>query len=320
MLARAERVAPGFDRGVAEAALQGLLAIRKTLPPKLFYDDEGCRLFGEITRLPEYYPTRTELALLRETAPEFGDGVPPGSALIEYGGSDETKAAILLDACPGFTAYVPIDVAAGALDALARRLHRSHPDLAVHPVVGDFLERIRLPGAIADLKRTGFFPGSTIGNLDPAQAGRFLSAARHTLGSDAHFLVGVDLRKDASVLVPAYDDAQGVTADFNRNVLRVVNRELGADFDPDAFDHVALWDAEREWIEMRLRSASAQSVRVAGLDLTVEFAAGEEMRTEVSAKFREEGVRAELAAAGLAMRSWWTDPDGQFGLSLSVLA
>ena len=314
MLARAERVAPGFEPGVAEAALPGLLAVRKTLPPKLFYDDEGCRLFGEITRLPEYYPTRTELALLRETAPEFAEGVLPGSALIEYGGSDETKAAILLDACPGFTAYVPIDVAAGALDALARRLHRSHPDLAVHPVVGDFLERVRLPGAIADLKRTGFFPGSTIGNLDPAQAGRFLSAARHTLGADAQFLVGVDLRKDASVLVPAYYDAQGVTAAFNLNLLRRLNREAGADFDLAAFAHRACWNDAQSRIEMHLVSARPQTVRVAGR--RIEFAEGETIHTENSYKYSVAGFQSIARASGWRPLRVWTDRAQLFSLHL----
>ncbi len=302
------------DTEVAEAALAGLLAPRKTLPPKLFYDDEGCRLFGEITRLPEYYPTRTELALLRQVAPDFAAAIERPTALIEYGGSDPAKAAILLDACPRLVAYVPIDVAAGALGALAATLRRARPALAVHPVAADFLDEVRIPPAVAGLARAGFFPGSTIGNLDPAAAIRFLGAARRTLGPGARFLVGVDLRKDASILVPAYDDAAGVTAAFNLNLLRRLNREAAADFDLAAFTHRALWNEAEGRIEMHLVSKRDQSVRVAGHRIS--FAEGETIHTENSYKYGVAGFRLVAAEAGWRALRVWTDPAELFSLHL----
>ena len=306
--------APALDRAVAEAALPGLLAARKTLPAKLLYDDEGCRLFGEITRLPEYYLTRTELALLRTVAAEAVAGVPPGSALVEYGASDEAKAAFLLDAAPHFAAYVPIDVAEGALAALAARLHRSRPDLAVHPVAADLLAPLAQPPAVAGSPRTGFFPGSTIGNLDPAEARRFLAAALRTLGAGARFLVGADLRKAPAVLLPAYDDAQGVTAAFNLNLLRRLNREAGADFSLADFAHRAVWNAAEGRIEMHLVSLRSQVVRVAGE--RVAFAAGETIHTENSYKYTLAGFQALAAAAGWRPAHAWTDPAGRFSLHL----
>lgn len=301
-----------IDGAVAEAALAGLLAPRKTLPPKLFYDDEGCRLFGEITRLPEYYPTRTEMALLRRIASEID--AAPGAALVEYGGSDETKAAILFDANPALAAYVPIDVAAGALEALAARMTRDRPAIAVHPVVADFMAPLRLPAAIAGRARLGFFPGSTIGNLDPEQARDFLRAARRTLGEGARFLVGVDLRKDPSILVPAYNDAQGVTAAFNLNVLRRLNREAAADFDLASFRHDARWNDAASRIEMHLVSLRAQSAIIAGR--RIHFAAGETIHTENSYKYSLPAFAAAvLQSAWRPIRSW-TDPDALFSLHL----
>lgn len=306
-----------LDRAVAEAALPGLLAARKTLPAKLFYDEEGCRLFGEITRLPEYYLTRTELALLRDVAGEAVAGVPPGSALVEYGGSDEAKAGLLLDAAAGrFAAYVPIDVAGGALAALADRLRRARPALAVYPVAADFLGVVALPRAIEAMPRTGFFPGSTIGNFGPAEARGFLAGARRALGPGARFLVGVDLRKDPAVLLPAYDDAQGVTAAFNLNLLRRLNREAGAGFDLGAFAHRAIWNEAEGRIEMHLVSLRRQSVRVAGRE--VAFEAGETIHTENSYKHTEAGFRALAAAAGWRPAQMWTDHERRFSLHLLV--
>jgi len=305
---------PPLDQAVIDAALPGLLAARKTLPPKLFYDEEGCRLFGAITELPEYYPTRTERALLQDVAGAVAEGVAPGSALVEYGGSDETKAAFLLDATPSFAAYAPIDVADGALAAIAARLGRSRPGLAVHPLAADFLAPFALPPAVAARPRFGFFPGSTIGNLDPSEARRFLRAARHTLGPDARFLVGVDLRKDPAVLLPAYDDAQGVTAAFNLNLLRRLNREAGADFDLDAFAHQARWNAEEGRIEMHLLSRRAQAVRMAGRRIT--FAEGETIHTENSYKPTEAGFEALAVSAGWGVDRVWTDRAGLFSLWL----
>ncbi len=303
------------DDAVVEAALAGLLAPRKTLPPKLFYDDEGCRLFGEITRLPEYYPTRTELALLRRIAPEIGAELPPGSALVEYGGSDEMKAAILLDAAPAIAAYIPIDVAGGALAALELRLRDARPNLVVQPLVADFMAPFRLPAAIAKRHRLGFFPGSTIGNLDPAQARGFLAAAGAALGQGARFLVGVDLRKDPAILVPAYDDAQGVTAAFNLNLLHRLNREAAADFDIASFAHSARWNDAQSRIEMHVVSLRRQTVTLAGY--RIQFAESETIHTENSYKYSLDAFDAVVAESG----AWrphqrWTDPAGLFSLHL----
>ncbi len=304
---------PVIDTDVAEAALPGLLAARKTLPAKLFYDDEGCRLFGEITRLPEYYPTRTEMALLARTSREAVVGIAKGSALVEFGGSEETKALHLLDASPDLQAYVPVDVAAGALAQMAKRLQRSRPGLAVHPVVADFLGPLALPRDVLDRPLIGFFPGSTIGNLDPADARRFLAGARSLLGA-GRFLVGVDLRKDPAILVPAYDDAQGTTAAFNRNLLHRLNREAGADFDPDAFTHEARWNPSESRIEMHLVSQRQQLVHVAGHQ--VRFAAGETIHTENSYKYDVAQFMALAVSSGWASARVWTDAEQLFSLHL----
>jgi L-histidine N-alpha-methyltransferase len=314
-------------------ALAGLTATPKSLPPKWFYDAQGSALFEKITELPEYYPTRAERAILRSVAPQVA-ALTGASTLVELGSGSSEKTRLLLSALRDagtLRGYVPVDVSESAVAAAGDALAAEYPGLAVHAVVADFDKYLGLPsdtnangdGAQKDAvagSRLVAFLGSTIGNMVPAERAVFLRRVRARLRPGDTFLLGTDLVKDPAVLVAAYDDSAGVTAAFNKNVLAVLNAELGADFDLDAFEHVAAWDAEHEWIEMRLRATSAQSVRVADLGLTVEFAAGEEMRTEVSAKFREAGVRSELAAAGLAMRSWWTDPDGQFGLSLAVPA
>ena len=322
-------------------ARAGLTATPKTLPPKWFYDAQGSALFEKITELPEYYPTRAERAILRAVAPEIA-ALTGAAVLVELGSGSSDKTRLLLSALRAagtLRGYVPVDVSESALAAAGDALAAEYPGLAVHAVVADFDKYLGVPadgasasgngtagggttakGGTAAGPRLVAFLGSTIGNMVPAERGVFLRRVRAQLRPGDAFLLGTDLVKDPAVLVAAYDDSAGVTAAFNKNVLSVLNAELGADFDLDAFEHVAAWDAGREWIEMRLRAASAQSVRVSDLGLTVEFAAGEEMRTEVSAKFRHAGVTAELAAAGLAMRSWWTDPGGQFGLSLAVPA
>ena len=311
-------------------ALAGLTATPKSLPPKWFYDAQGSALFEKITKLPEYYPTRADRAILRPVAPEIA-ALTGAAALVELGSGSSDKTRLLLDALRDagtLRGYVPVDVSESALAAAGEALAAEYPGLDVHAVVADFENYLGVPGGAGAAAGDGAaagprlvaFLGSTIGNMVPAERAVFLRRVRAQLRPGDTFLLGTDLVKDPAVLVAAYDDSAGVTAAFNKNVLSVLNAELGADFDLDAFEHVAAWDAGREWIEMRLRAASAQSVRVSDLGLTVEFAAGEEMRTEVSAKFRESGVAAELAAAGLAMRSWWTDPDGQFGLSLAVPA
>ncbi|HEX3813416.1 MAG TPA: L-histidine N(alpha)-methyltransferase [Mycobacteriales bacterium] len=302
----------------------GLTATPKVLPPKWFYDERGSELFDEITRLPEYYPTRAERAALLRHADEIA-AATGAETLVELGSGTSEKTRLLLSALTrGGTLrrFVPFDVDPSVLADAAAAIDQEYPGLEVTAVVGDFDSDFASDlGTIpAGDRRLVAFLGSTIGNFEPAPRAAFLTAVRATLRPGDAFLLGTDLVKDPARLVAAYDDAAGVTAAFNRNVLEVINRELKADFDPLAFEHVARWDERAEWIEMRLRSVRRQTVTVGGLDLTAEFAAGEEMRTEISAKFRREKVTRELEAAGLRLASWWTDPAGDFGLSLSVPA
>ncbi|GGX87368.1 L-histidine N(alpha)-methyltransferase [Streptomyces minutiscleroticus] len=312
------RTLPEDATGAALRAdvLTGLTRTPKTLPPKWFYDAHGSELFERITELPEYYPTRAEREILLARGPDIA-AATGARTLVELGSGSSDKTRHLLDALTGLRTYVPVDVSGSALERAGRALAAERPALSVHALVADFTDGLALPGTPGP--RLVAFLGGTIGNLLPAERAAFLASLRALMSPGDALLLGTDLVKDPSVLVPAYDDAAGVTAAFNRNVLNVVNRELGADFDPGAFRHVALWDAEREWIEMRLRARTAMTVKVRALDLTVEFAAGEEVRTEVSAKFREEGVRGELAAAGLDLVHWWTDREERFALSLSTV-
>ncbi len=298
---------------IAAEALAGLNATPKTLPPKLFYDAEGVRLFEAITRLPEYYLTRTERAVLGRSASEIVSLAVPGTALIEYGASDEAKAELLLDdpARP-FAAYVPIDVAGGALEAMAERLARSHPWLTVAPVQGDFLRPLTLPLAVGKLAKFGFFPGSTIGNLDPLTAGTFLRGVRDVLGPESWLIVGADIRKSPDVLVPAYDDAQGVTAAFNLNVLRRLNREAGAAFDLSTFRHRAIWNDAESRMEMHLVSLADQQVCVAGTSIA--FSKGETIHTENSYKHSLAAFEALARAAGWTTARVWSDPAGLFAV------
>lgn len=298
---------------VADAALSGLLQPRKTLPPKLFYDEEGCRLFARITALPEYYLTRTELALLGEIAPRVAAMMEGPTVLVEYGASNETKAEFLLRERV-FPVYVPIDVAAPELRQMRARLQRQRPDLQVFPVAADFMDAVALPMQLPPLRRLGFFPGSTIGNLDPAQACQFLRQARETLGGSAAFLIGVDLRKDPAILLPAYDDSQGVTAAFNLNLLVRLNREAGADFDVAAFSHRAVWNDAESRIEMHLVSEVEQSVRIAGQ--TLHFARGETIHTENSYKYAPERFAALAQQAGWHSTELWIDAGQLFSLHL----
>ncbi len=319
---RVDRLLPeGFLAASLRAdALAGLTAVPKSLPPKWFYDERGSELFDKITRLDEYYPTRAERAILRSAAGDIA-AAAGASTLVELGSGFADKTRLLLDALQEagtLRRYVPVDVSESALIAGASAIGQRYPGLAVHAVVSDFEEHLGLPEA--DGPRLVAFLGGTIGNLVPAQRAEFLAALRARMGPADSLLLGTDLVKDPAELVAAYDDAAGVTAEFNKNILRVLNAELGADFDPDNFDHVAIWDARAEWIEMRLRSAQRQDITLPAIGLVASFGDGEEMRTEVSAKFRREGVAAELAAAGFALRSWLTDARGRFGLSLSVPA
>ncbi len=296
----------------------GLTATPKELPPKYFYDARGSALFEDITALPEYYPTRAERSILRKRAAEIADLCKPHT-LVELGSGSSEKTRLLLDAATEVGAlrtYVPFDVSAAAIEEAVPALVAGHPEVDVHGVVGDFEHHLeKIPGAAP---RLVVFLGGTIGNFEPGARADFLARVAASLAPGDTFLLGTDLVKAPDRLVAAYDDAAGVTAEFNLNVLRVVNRDLGADFDLEAFEHVAVWDAEQEWIEMRLRSLADQRVTVRDLDLSVQFARGEEMRTEISAKFRRERVQRELADAGLRMTQWWTDDDGDFALSLST--
>ncbi|WP_435223715.1 L-histidine N(alpha)-methyltransferase [Streptomyces sp. Tue6028] len=303
------------DAALRADVLHGLTGTPKTLPPKWFYDAHGSELFEKITELPEYYPTRAEREILLARSGEIARA-SGARTLVELGSGSSEKTRHLLDALPGLHTYVPVDVSESALTQAGQALAAERPGLGVHALIADFTGSVTLPDTPGP--RLVAFLGGTIGNLLPAERAAFLASVRALLSPGDALLLGTDLVKDESVLVAAYDDAAGVTAAFNKNVLSVVNRELEADFDPDAFDHVALWDSEQEWIEMRLRSRAAQTVKIPALDLAVHFARGEELRTEVSAKFREDGVRAELASAGFALTHWWTDAEGRFALSLNV--
>jgi L-histidine N-alpha-methyltransferase len=318
------RLPAGFlAEALRDDAQAGLSADPKSLPPKWFYDAQGSALFDKITELPEYYPTQAEREILRANAAEIASQTR-ARTLVELGSGSSEKTRLLLDALRAtgtLRCYVPVDVSEPALLAAGDALSAEYPGLDVRAVVSDFEEHLGLPAdGDAPAPRLVAFLGSTIGNLLPDQRASFLGRVRAELRPGDFFLLGTDLVKDPATLVAAYDDSSGVTADFNLNVLAVLNAELGADFDRDAFEHVAVWDPAAEWIEMRLRSLHAQTVHLPAIGLTVSFGENEEMRTEVSAKFRPAGVEAELAAAGLAMRSWWTDAAVRFGLSLSVPA
>ena len=293
----------------------GLTAVPKELPPKWFYDDRGSALFEAITRLPSYYLTRAEHALLQEHAP-FVAGFTGADTFIELGSGTSEKTRLLLEAFDErrqLRRFLPFDVSESTLRQAAIHLARRYPTVEVHAVVGDFERHLGcLP---EDGRKLLAILGSTLGNFEPKARAHFLASLAAVMEPGDALLLGTDLVKDPARLVAAYDDPEGVTAEFNRNVLGVVNRALHADFDPARFDHVALWDPQAEWIEMRLATERAQEVRVADLDLVVAFAEAEELRTEISAKFRREPLTDELAEAGLALGRWWSD--GDFALSLS---
>ncbi|MGZ4583527.1 MAG: L-histidine N(alpha)-methyltransferase [Mycobacterium sp.] len=298
--------------------LDGLQKKPKSLPPKWFYDSVGSDLFDQITRLPEYYPTRAEAEILRARAAEVASA-SAADTLVELGSGTSEKTRMLLDALRAtgtLRRFVPFDVDATILSTAATAIQREYAGIEIEAVCGDFEEHLaKIPGGG---RRLFVFLGSTIGNLTPGPRADFLSNLAAQMRPGDSLLLGTDLVKDIDRLVCAYDDAAGVTAAFNRNVLAVVNRELDADFDVDAYRHVARWNAQSERIEMWLRAERRQRVRVGALELTVDFAAGEEMLTEVSCKFRPDGVSDELAAAGLRPTLWWTDNAGDFGLSLAV--
>jgi L-histidine Nalpha-methyltransferase len=301
-----------------EDALTGLCATPKELPPKWFYDERGSKLFEEITRLPEYYPTRCEREILEARSAEIA-AATRADTLVELGSGTSEKTQLLLDALRDagtLRRFVPLDVSEVTLREAAEAIIGRYPGTEVHGVVGDFERHLSLVPRGG--RRLVAFLGSTIGNLKPNERALFLSEVARDLEPGDSFLLGTDLVKDVHRLEAAYDDAAGVTAEFNRNLLSVLNRELGAGFDLEAFAHVARWDAQAEHIEMLLHSRRAQDVDVGALGISVHFAAGEEMRTETSAKFRRGRVEAELNTAGLSLARWWTDQGGDFALSLAV--
>jgi L-histidine N-alpha-methyltransferase len=303
-------------RALRDDVRAGLTADPKWLPPKWFYDARGSELFEQITQLPEYYPTRAEREILQTRAGEIA-AITKAHTLVELGSGSSEKTRLLLDGLRDrgtLTTFVPLDVSESALRAAADAINADYPALDVHGVVGDFTAHLdKLPG---DPPRVVAFLGGTIGNLLPSEREAFYTSIRDVLEPGEWLLLGTDLVKDPATLVAAYDDSAGVTAEFNKNVLRVINRQLGADFDVDAFSHVAVWDAENEWIEMRLRADRAVSVLIPEVHLEIEFAEGEELHTEISAKFHRHGVEAELDKAGFTSAAWWTDSEARFALSL----
>jgi L-histidine N-alpha-methyltransferase len=306
-----------LDAALRDDVRRGLTSTPKELPPKWFYDDRGSMLFDEITRLPEYYPTRREREILQARAADIAE-ITGADTLVELGSGTSEKTTLLLDALHDagrLRRFVPFDVCEPVLRDAAATIAARYDGLGVIAVVGDFEHHL---DQIPDIgRRLIVFLGGTIGNLVPDERARFLSEIAAQMGPDDAFLLGTDLVKDVARLEAAYDDPAGVTAAFNKNVLTVINDRLGGDFDPDRFDHVARFDTDNEWIEMHLRSTADQTVTIRDLDLTVHFAAGEEMRTEISAKFTRPRVEAELLAAGLKPAQWWTDPAGDFAVSLA---
>jgi dimethylhistidine N-methyltransferase len=306
------------EEGQAEAfrhdVLEGLARRPKSIPPKWFYDAKGSELFEAITEVPEYYPTRAETALLSRIAPELAARIPPDAILIEYGSGASAKTRLILDAAPQLGAYAPIDISVSALEAAAASIRRDYPSLVVEPLARDFTRSGDAPAAAAGRRRVGFFPGSTIGNFDPPEAVRLLAEARRLMGEDGLFILGADLVKEVRVMTSAYDDAAGVTAAFNKNLLARIDRELGGDVDLDAFEHRAVWNAEDSRMEMHLVSRASQTVHVAGR--AFDFAAGESLHTENSYKFTVEDVTGMAKRAGWTLLERWIGPPPAFAVFL----
>ena len=304
-------------QALRDDVLAGLTSTPKHLSPQWFYDERGSQLFDAITRLPEYYPTERERDLLREHADDVAE-LTDANTLVELGSGTSEKTRLLMDALAArgsLRRFVPFDVSEETLRQSAAAIVDEYPDVEVHGVVGDFGKHL---GALPEgHRRMIAFLGSTIGNLESHQRARFLGAVGRVLERGEALLLGADLVKDVARLEAAYNDGAGLTAEFNRNILRVLNRELGAEFDPDRFEHEARWDAANEWIEMLLRSAYEQRVHVEALDLDVPFAAGEALRTEISAKFRREGLERELGDTGFETAAWWEHPTDDFALVLA---
>jgi dimethylhistidine N-methyltransferase len=306
--------APLLDRqtsAFALDALEGLTNTPKALSPKYFYDAAGSDLFEQITRLPEYYPTRTELGILRDRGADIAALIPPGAALVEFGAGATTKVRLLLQNC-SFSAYVPVDISGEFLKQQASGLRKDFPELAVHPVTADFTQAFDLPADVRNRPKVGFFPGSTIGNFEPEEASRFLCRAAEILGRDALMILGVDLEKDEGLLHAAYNDAAGVTAKFNLNLLVRMNRELGANFDVSSFAHRAIYNRRHHRIEMHLYGRKAQKVRLCGR--TISFAAGESIHTENSYKYSIPRFGALARTSGWRIDTTWTDVRSMFSV------
>ncbi len=311
-LAIDNRLVPAGNADLAAEVRDGLARPLKELPPKLFYDSTGSDLFDRITELPEYYPTRCEREILDRRADEIVSDV---EELVELGSGSAAKTRVLL-ATGTIERYVPVDVSESVVERCARELRAAHPGLAVHGLIGDFgRDLVHLPDGE---RRLFAFLGGTIGNFHPPERAGFLAMLRGLMGPGDRLLLGTDLVKDVAVLEAAYDDGAGVTAEFNRNALRVLNRELGSDFPPERFEHVAFFNEDEAWIEMRLRSLDQRTVRVPGAGIVVHLDEGEEIRTEISAKFTPEKIEHELDAAGLRLEELWTDSGANFALSLSA--
>ena len=304
---------PIVDSIFRRDVVDGLSQAQKSVPSKYFYDEAGSALFEEICDLEEYYPTRTEAALLKAIAPALAEAMPEGAVLVEFGSGSSTKTRLLLDAARTLKAYAPIDISPDAVNPAGEALARDYPGLQVEPIVGDFTRPMVLPQSLDRLPRVGFFPGSTIGNFASRDAEAFLKTAKTFLGEGSSFIVGVDLAKDVATLVAAYDDTRGVTAAFNLNLLTRINRELGGDFNLDGFSHRAIWNAADSRMEMHLVSNHAQTVMVAGR--TFRFAAGETIHTENSHKYQPDAFSAIAEAAGWRVAETWTAEPG-FGVFL----
>jgi dimethylhistidine N-methyltransferase len=320
-LARSQRPqSSGADEQDSFAAdvVNGLQSSPKRVPAKYFYDDTGSRLFERITDLPEYYPTRCEMSILQTQAVEICKLIPDGAALVEFGAGASKKARILLKAAPQLAAYVPVDICGEMIEREAAELHSDFPNLKVLPVTADFTQAFELPEAVRDLPHVGFFPGSTIGNFEPHEAAAFLTHAGRILGAGARLIIGVDLIKSAEVLNAAYNDAAGITAKFNLNLLTRINRELSGNFNLDCFEHHAFYNRERHRIEMHLASLKRQKAKVAGE--TVEFRAGETIHTENSYKYSIEKLAALARGAGWRSLKVWTDENKYFSIQAFALA
>lgn len=303
------------DAGFIADVLAGLTGTPKHLPPKYFYDASGSKLFEEITRLPEYYPTRSEIEILRRHGRDIASEIPQDAALIEFGAGAATKIRLLLGQgglAGRIAGYIPVDISREFLEAETTTLRRDFPHLAIYPVAADFTRPFELPRAVSGLGRAGFFPGSTLGNFEPEAACAFLRGARDLLGPGATLIIGIDLEKDPSVLEPAYDDAAGATARFNLNLLARINREIGADFEVSAFAHRAFYNSTRHRIEMHLVSRRAQTVHLLGRNIA--FRAGESIHTENSYKYSVLRFRQLAEAAGWTLARTWHDAAGLFSV------